>query len=67
MEESATPDSINHFSEAWEAPLQCLLVRSSKTLQMDKRSGSWRLMTMVRVWTLVEGERLSGRELGKKG
>ena len=67
MEESATPDSINHFSEAWETPLQCLLVRSSKTLQMDKRSGSWRLMTMVRVWTLVEGERLSGRELGKKG
>ena len=47
MEESATPDSSNHFSEAWETPLQCLLVCSSKTLQKVKRSGSWRLIIMV--------------------
>lgn len=40
IEESVIPDSSNHFSEAWETPLQCLLVRNSKTLQKDKRSGS---------------------------
>ena len=46
------PDSCNHFSEAWETPLQCLFVRSSNMLQKDKRSGSWRLVVMmVRVWT----------------
>lgn len=57
MEESPTPDSSNHFSEAWETPLQCLLARSSKTLQRDKRSGSWRLIIMVRATGLRSSAR----------